>query len=155
MHRGTLAVTAITTLLGGAIACAGGSNRDADEGLTRLLEADRAAAEIARTAGRDVDRVLPIWTEDATILFSNGTARAAGRDQIRAFITRMRSNEGFEIGWEPDGGRVAASGELGFTYGTGMVTVPNADGELETMRTNYLLIWERQADGSWKVLIDR
>jgi ketosteroid isomerase-like protein len=55
--------------------------------------------------------------------------------------------------WEPIAGDVSASGEMGYLMGPSTMTdhsQPNAP----THYGFYLSVWKKQADGSWKVIID-
>ena len=92
------------------------------------LEAERAAllqtdcdwAAVAK-AGQ-LERLWSFWSEDAIIYIQGGSA-VRGLSEIQAFIRRNRSQPGFSISWEPEGAVVAASGDLGYTFGLGQRTV--------------------------------
>jgi len=71
-----------------------------------------------------------------------------GTKNVQAFIATWpdRDNKGF-IAWWPDLAGIARSGELGFTTG------PASFGGQRF--SQYFTIWKKQADGSWKWLIDQ
>jgi len=52
--------------------------------------------------------------------------------------------------WEPEGGDIAASGELGYTYGI----YEMRDKENNVQRGTYVTIWKKQKDGKWKFVLD-
>jgi ketosteroid isomerase-like protein len=52
--------------------------------------------------------------------------------------------------WEPEGGDIAASGELGYTYGI----YEMRDNENNVQRGTYVTIWKKQKDGKWKFVLD-
>lgn len=52
--------------------------------------------------------------------------------------------------WEPEGGDIAASGELGYTYGI----YEMRDQENNVQRGTYVTIWKKQKDGKWKFVLD-
>jgi ketosteroid isomerase-like protein len=56
--------------------------------------------------------------------------------------------------WEPAGGDVAASGDLGYTYGTFEFRSKDKDGKPVVDHGKYTSIWKKQKDGSWKVVLD-
>lgn len=57
--------------------------------------------------------------------------------------------------WTPDAGTVAASGDLGFTYGPAWPRVAGATQQRPAVTTGrYFSIWRRQADGTWKYIVD-
>lgn len=49
---------------------------------------------------------------------------------------------------------LAESGELGYTVGQYTITVTGEDGERSVEKGKYVTIWRKQADGSWKVVLD-
>lgn len=71
-----------------------------------------------------------------------------GTKNVQAFIATWpdRDNKGF-IKWWPDFAGIARSGDLGFTTGPASF----GGGQLYS---NYFTVWKKQADGSWKWLID-
>ena len=54
----------------------------------------------------------------------------------------------------PNSVGVALSGELGYTSGTTDLTFKDTSGKTLTKKGNYLTVWKKDADGSWKVLFD-
>ena len=57
----------------------------------------------------------------------------------------------FIMTWEPKGGTVALSGELGYTYGVYSVKPRYID---TVLYGTYVSIWKRQTDGSWKFVLE-
>jgi ketosteroid isomerase-like protein len=51
---------------------------------------------------------------------------------------------------------MAASGDLGYTYGTYVLTSKDKDkdGKPIVEHGRYLTIWKKQKDGIWKVAVD-
>jgi len=59
-----------------------------------------------------------------------------------------------KLTWAPLQIDVAASGDLGYTWGRYEFRSPGADGRERVGGGFYLTIWKRQPDGSWKFAID-
>jgi len=59
-----------------------------------------------------------------------------------------------KLTWAPLQVDVAASGDLGYTWGRYEFRSPGADGQERVGGGFYLTIWKRQPDGSWKFAID-
>jgi ketosteroid isomerase-like protein len=59
-----------------------------------------------------------------------------------------------KLTWAPLQVDVAASGDLGYTWGRYEFRSPGADGPERVGGGFYLTIWKRQPDGSWKFAID-
>ena len=112
-----------------------------------LLEADRAWA--AAASSNNIEQTLPFWTDDAVIYFP-GQPVVSGKAEIRKFMMKNRSNPAFSLSWAPQEAVAAESGELGYTRGIFRVSLPGPQGATVTRSGNYLCIWKKQADGSWK-----
>ena len=140
-----VAVIAIC-LIGG---CASVSNADRDR--ESLLERDREWSSIA-AAGRDVERILAYWSEDA-IVIPPGAPVIRGRAAIREYVKSSLAIPGFQIRWRPGSASISADGTLGYTTGENAVTVPGADGKLITIVGRYATVWRRD-DGNWRCVVD-
>ena len=62
--------------------------------------------------------------------------------------------EGTTLAWTPVRGDMAASGDLGYTYGTYVFKSKNKDGNIVSTYGKYMSVWKKQKDGSWKVVVD-
>ncbi|MEJ2613933.1 MAG: DUF4440 domain-containing protein, partial [Ignavibacteriaceae bacterium] len=60
---------------------------------------------------------------------------------------------GFTLSWEPTKTEVAASADLGYTSGTFQVSMNYAEGSV-TNSGNYVCVWKKQKDGSWKCVVE-
>jgi ketosteroid isomerase-like protein len=56
--------------------------------------------------------------------------------------------------WKPSQADVSTSGDLGYTWGRYEYRDRAADGRSVVETGSYVTIWRRQADGSWKVVLD-
>jgi ketosteroid isomerase-like protein len=82
-------------------------------------------------------------TPDVRVL-RNGTGPGSGPDALIATAPP------FAVESAPDGAEIAASADLGYTYGS-----VRARGNAEPAPIGYYLrIWRRQDDGSWKLTLD-
>lgn len=57
------------------------------------------------------------------------------------------------LDWAPSIGQGAASGDLAYTIGTATYAYDTGSG-IQTSYSKYLTVWVRQADGSWRFLLD-
>ena len=60
----------------------------------------------------------------------------------------------FSLTWAPVKAEMAASGDLGYTYGNYQLKSKDKEGKLVTRYGKYASIWKKQKDGSWKVMLD-
>ena len=62
--------------------------------------------------------------------------------------------EGTTLTWTPVKAEMAASGDLGYTYGNYVYTAKNKEGKLVANHGKYTSIWKKQKNGQWKVVVD-
>jgi ketosteroid isomerase-like protein len=101
----------------------------------------------ALAAKKTVDSYLTYLTDDVR-LYRMNSFPAIGKEATR---TMLAAKPGL-LTWQPAKADVAASGDLGYTYGTyELKTV----GESKTTESgNYMRIWKKQATGKWRVVLD-
>jgi ketosteroid isomerase-like protein len=116
----------------------------------QLIVADTQFA--AATAEKGLEGWLSYFAPDA-VIFPAGHDIVAGLQNIRAFY----AESGFDpthLSWKPERAEVAASGDLGYTYGYWEMKRVDKDGMEQTLRGKYMTVWRRQPDGSWKLAAD-
>jgi ketosteroid isomerase-like protein len=62
-----------------------------------------------------------------------------------------QEDTGFTLNWQPQNAFVSESGDLGYTYGVYALHPKNMD---TVLYGTYVSIWKKQADGSWKFVLD-
>ncbi len=144
----SLLVTAAMTLAG----CSSTPqvNVAAEEKAIRATEADFAKT----AAAKDLEKTLSFYAEDAAMLDQNEPI-AAGKTAIRAAWTKMLALPDLILDWSVDKVEIAKSGDLAYDYGH--YTMSYAEGAAKRKvedRGKYTTIWRKQADGSWKAILD-
>lgn len=127
------------------LSCNGAGNVDVDAERRKLLDADYAWSSASQA--NDLNRQMEVWAEDA-IDFFPGMPMAKGKDAISQLIEQNQQRPGYQLTWVPTGASVAASGDLGYTYGTFKFTVNGSDGRPVSRGGNYVRVW-KNIDGSW------
>ncbi len=82
-----------------------------------------------------------------------GDAGYKGLDEVRASMKQSFDNPDFKLTWEPTKAEMFPSGTMGYTVGKFTVRFPK-DGKEVSFRGTYLTVWQKQKDGSWKVVAD-
>ena len=126
-----------------------GSSVDVDAERNAIMEADRAFYEA--TAERGVDGWIDFFAEDGRQIVV-GTV-IEGKGAIRDLMAPAFTS-GSALQWTPSFADVGSSGELGYTIGAYESEATTGDGEIESRHGIYVTIWKKQADGSWKVVLD-
>ena len=119
-----------------------------DAGILLQLEADfmKAAAE------RGSQGYMSYYAEDAAEL-PNGTDMFRGKESI-AKTMGFLDDKNNHLTWKPVYADMAASGDLGYTYGTFEFRSRDKDGKPTVEYGKYVSIWKKQKDASWKVVMD-
>ena len=123
--------------------------RIADESAIR--EADIAWSKAA--GAKQVDASVSYYDEAGSTYPPNAPV-ATGKDAIGKVWEQLFSIPGFSINWQPIKVEVARSGDLAYSSGTYELTMSDAKGGPVTDRGKYVVVWKKQADGSWKALAD-
>ena len=113
--------------------------------LLRKLEADFAKA----VAERGHEAFVSYFAEDGVELEDGGGIKT--KDDMRKEAAWPVD---LSLTWAPVKAEMAASGDLGFTYGNYQLKSKDKDGKFVTRYGKYTSIWKKQKDGSWRVLLD-
>jgi uncharacterized protein (TIGR02246 family) len=123
--------------------------RAADEATIRAADADWATAALAK----DLDKCMSYYADDA-IFISSGVPAAVGKDNIRKNIQDLLSTPGMQLNITVASVDVARSGDLAMDRGTVQATVTDKKGQSVTTTSDYVLVWKKMTDGSWKIEAD-
>jgi uncharacterized protein (TIGR02246 family) len=102
---------------------------------------------------KKVDDWVAFYSDDAVILPPN-EKKADSKEGIRKSIGEMLALPGLAIQWAPTKVEVARSGDLAYTQGSYTLTTTDAHGKPNTDQGKTVEIWKKQADGSWKCIVD-
>ena len=113
----------------------------------RQLEADFQKA----TTERGFDGFVSYFADDAADL-PNGAAAVVGKENIRRELGPWTPD--VHLTWTPTYADMAASGDLGYTFGTYVFTANDKEGKPVSRYGKYATVWKKQKDGTWKVAMD-
>jgi ketosteroid isomerase-like protein len=114
----------------------------------QLMKADRDFSSLSEKEG--MHKAFLTFIADSGVILHDNSWPLRGRNTLADLYSR-RSDTAFVLTWEPAFESIAASGDLGYTWGyyTSRVKSTGAEG-----RGTYLTIWQRQPDGTWKFVAD-
>jgi ketosteroid isomerase-like protein len=121
-----------------------------------------SAAEAVRAAdiawekafsGRDTSAAVAVVEPNGSVLPPNAPI-ATGPQAIRALFAGFYAMPGMSIHWQPTKVEAARSGDLAYSAGTYELTFNDPKGKPVTDHGKYATVWRKQADGSWKVVVD-
>ena len=147
----SLAFLTITSLLVCRLSLSAGSPVDslAVEAAARKADADWAAA--ARTP--NLDAWMSFYAADAIVLLPNDQL-ASGKELLRHTVARLLALPHFSVAWRPIEVKVPRSGDLAFLIGAYELRFDDSNGMPVSDRGRRLEIWRKQADGTWKCIVD-
>jgi len=102
---------------------------------------------------KDLDKCMSYYADDA-IFISSGVPAAVGKDNIRKNIQDLLSIPGMQLNITVASVDVARSGDLAMDRGTVQATVTDKKGQSVTTTSDYVLVWKKMTDGSWKIEAD-
>lgn len=111
-----------------------------------LFDADKKFSDMAAEKGYPA-AFIEFAHPDAVILRPNSMP-VKGRKAISAMYEKA-DTAGVRFTWEPLAGDIAASGEMGFTYGTYTFRKDSL-----TERGTYASVWKKDENGNWKYILD-
>ena len=115
-----------------------------------LMDADRAFASAVAKVGTDA---WVSWFAEDGAQIQPGMGEIRGHPAIRDLMAGL-DDPGYSLRWEPLRADIAASGDLGWTTGTYVSEMTDEGGNVRRGQGRYVTIWRKQADGSWKVVMD-
>ncbi|HMO34133.1 MAG TPA: DUF4440 domain-containing protein [Lacibacter sp.] len=116
-----------------------------DKALRELIGTDQAFSYDCETKG--YKKAFIDYAAPDAVLLRPGELPLVD-DAVIRYISAQEDTS-FTLSWEVKGGDLAASGDLGYTYGVYRVKAGRQE-----LKGTYVSIWRRQDDGSWKFVLD-
>jgi len=132
-----------------AIAARSQAGTTAAEAEVRKADAEWAAA--ARTA--NVDAWMAFYAADAIVMPPN-LPLANDRERIRRTVTDLLTLPHVSLSWSAIKVELAGSGDLAYLIGAYDLRFDDPRGAPVSDRGKLLEVWKKQADGSWKCIVD-
>lgn len=114
-----------------------------------LSDTDRFYSALSAEKGRNAS-FLEMF-DSAGVMLNANQMPIEGLEDIKASLLSA-SDSNFTLTWEPIFAKMAASGELGYTYGTYQIKDKATDSV--TGVGKYATVWLKQKDGKWKAILD-
>jgi ketosteroid isomerase-like protein len=122
-----------------------------EQALQALTQADSELS--AAVAGRDLERIVAFYAEDA-VLLPTAKPLVTGKAAIRAEWEHILAIPDLENAASRSGADVAASGDLGYTWGTYLAKMLGEDGKPVAEPGKWVTVWKRGDDGRWLVAVE-
>ncbi len=112
-----------------------------------LMNADRAFSKMSEEEG--VRSAFIKYIDTDGVLLRPNQYPIMGADAVD-FISQNEDTT-YTMTWEPKGGTVAQSGELGYTYGVYTLKLKKNN---RVFQGTYVSVWKKQHDGQWRFVMD-
>lgn len=113
--------------------------------VSEVLQADKEFSDMSKHIG--IKKAYMEYMSDEGVLLRPDFLPIAGAAAVD-YISTL-ADEDYELSWEPKGGMIANSGELGFTYG-----VYSLKTEDTTYEGTYTNIWKKKGNGPWRYVLN-
>lgn len=110
-----------------------------------IIKTDKAFSEASKSRG--MKQAFIEFIDDDGILLRPGHPPIIGANAIE-FLTEINDSS-YTLTWQPSAAQVAASGDLGYSYG-----IYNLQLQDTILQGTYVSIWKKQKDGKWKFVLD-
>jgi ketosteroid isomerase-like protein len=115
-----------------------------------VLEADRNFSKMAAAEG--ISKAFLYYADEKVIKPTPGQQPIFGKFALMEWFKNNPPGDQ-TLTWEPL--RAEASGNLGYTFGGYKLVGKTSDGLRDTTQYgNYVSIWKRKKDGSWRYVLD-
>jgi len=130
-----------------ATGCAPKDTSEADGQTIKTLSDDWSKAG----AAKDSNKFASYYADDAIVMFPEEPAFNGMKD-IKAVLQPMMQDPNFALSFTTD--KVEVVGPLGYSKGSLSLTTTARTGKPVTQQGKFLVVWKKQADGSWKAQLD-
>lgn len=117
----------------------------------KVMQVSREWSQAA--ASGDMQKVLSYWADDAVVIMA-GQPAYKGKEQIAKMLEETSKIPGFKIGWEPQSVQISDKGDMAYLVEDMQMSFSDSTGQIITQRNRAVTIWRKQADGSWKNVVD-
>jgi len=112
-----------------------------------LMEVDRAFSKMSEEKG--MKNAFIEFIDSNGVLLRSDLMPIIGANAIDYLI--QQNDTGYTLTWEPNGGDIAKSGDLGYTYGIYALKPGSKD---TIIYGTYTSIWKKEKNGKWKFVLD-
>jgi ketosteroid isomerase-like protein len=145
MRKFAIAIAVMGVGMGMLVGSAFSQMENKSQALKDLVESEKAFSKTSEAKG--IREAFLTYLADGSIVFR--PRPVPGRQTYE----QMPSDSLALLTWTPHYVEVAAAGDLGYTTGPYMLKANRSDAQ-PSAYGHYVSVWKRQADGSWKVLLD-
>jgi ketosteroid isomerase-like protein len=140
----------ITGLLPLLIISAGSNFADEADSSSKeeLIKTDREFSE--KSVKEGISSAFIAYADEDVILMRDKQFPILGIKELKEYYSKIKKGNA-KLEWSPVKAEISKSGELGYTFGNWIYSTKDSK---DTVFGNYVTIWKKQKDGSWKFVLD-
>ena len=127
------------------------SSKSFRDGKDELIQVDIDFSNLSKEKGMNF--AFLEYVADDGVLLRPFTYPIVGKENISKEMLSS-DDKNLQLTWSPLYGDVAASEEMGYTYGTYEMKIKKDDGAEEIRKGTYVSIWKKNKAGKWKFVLD-
>ena len=114
-----------------------------------LIEVDKAFSTLSEKIG--IHKAFLQTIDSSCVLLRRNLKPIVGSNAIVTLFKKGDDSQ-YTMVWKPLSAEVAASGDMGFTYGIYELSIKK--GDTPPKKGTYVSIWKKNLDGKWKLWLD-
>jgi ketosteroid isomerase-like protein len=118
--------------------------------VNELLEADKAFSAMCVEKG--MGEAFVAFAADDVIKLQNRQNTIMNKQELIQSFKKDPEGAALKFAWEPL--KADVSGDIGYTFGKCKIVQPDSANNPKTYYFNYVTVWKKQKDGSWKYQTD-
>ncbi|HET6226321.1 MAG TPA: DUF4440 domain-containing protein [Bacteroidia bacterium] len=116
-----------------------------------VMDADRAFS--AMCAEKGMGEAFVAFAADDVIKLNQRQKTIMNKEELMESFKKDPETAQLRLTWEPS--KADVSGDLGYTFGQAKIVLPaDSTGQSKTLYFDYVTVWKKQKDGSWKYQTD-
>lgn len=93
------------------------------------------------------------YADSSVIELNEGAPPVMGLTELKKKYKAL-DNSKFSLSWKVLRCDVSKSGDLGYTFGDYQLHLATATGADTVLHGNYITVWKKRADGTWRFVLD-
>lgn len=122
-----------------------------EQAILQIIETDKAFSKLSEEKGMNAAFVF--YADNDVIKLRDGANAIIGIEQMKKIMDINNPVNGV-LTWVPLKADAAESGDMGYSFGDWRFVSKDSNGVESVTLGNYLSVWKKQSDGTWKYVID-
>lgn len=119
--------------------------------VNEIINADKAFS--AMCAEKGMEEAFVAFAADDVVKLNNHQKTLMSKQELIESFKKNPEDSKLKFTWEPL--KADIYGEIGYTYGKAKIPLPaDSTGQSKTLYVDYITVWKKQKDGSWKYQAD-